>query len=80
MAEPLSIEDRVLLVLENMVLQGHDITSESTWDDMGLDSLDKVEVTMDLEDEFYIDIPDDALTYLDTFGETVEYITRRLAG
>lgn len=79
MSDPLSIEDRVQLVLENMVLQGHDILHTSTFSDMGLDSLDKVEACMDMEDEFNIEIPDDAMTYLDTFGELVEYITRRLA-
>lgn len=79
MADPLSIDDRVLLVLENMVLQGHDITNNSTFEDMGLDSLDKVEIFMDVEDEFNIDIPDAAISYIDTFGELAEYITRRLA-
>ena len=75
----LSIEDRVLLVLENMVLQGYDILETTTFEDMGFDSLDKVEACMELEDEFYIEIPDHAMELIDTFGELVEYINRRLA-
>lgn len=75
----LSIEDRVLLVLENMVLQGYDIVDATTFEDMGLDSLDKIEACMELEDEFYIEIPDHAMELIDTFGELVEYINRRLA-
>jgi acyl carrier protein len=75
----LSIEDRIGLILENMVLQGHDILPETTFEDMGLDSLDKVEACMDIEDEFNIEIPDDAMSYIDTFGELVEYVTRRVS-
>jgi acyl carrier protein len=79
MSEPLSVEDRILLVLENMVLQGHEILSDSTFDEMGLDSIDKIEACMDVEDEFNIDIPDFAMEMIDTFGELVEYVTRRLS-
>jgi acyl carrier protein len=79
MTDQLSVEDRVMLVLENMVLQGHDILNETTFEEMGLDSLDKIEACMDIEDEFNIDISDDAMEMLDTFGELVEYINRRLA-
>jgi acyl carrier protein len=78
MVEKLSVEDRIMLVLENIVLQGYDILNDTTFEDMGLDSLDKVEACMDIEDEFNIDIPDEVMEYLDTFGELVEYINRRL--
>lgn len=79
MSDALNIEDRIQLVLENMVLQGYDILSQSTFDDMGLDSLEKVEAFMDIEDEFNLDIPDEVIELIDTFGEIVEYINRRLA-
>lgn len=69
-----TIEDRVSLVLENMVLQGYEITENTTFEDMGLDSLDKIELCMELEDEFDIEIPDDAMTYIDTYGELVQFI------
>lgn len=78
MPDPLSIADRVLLVLENLVLSGLEITETSTWTDMGLDSLDKIELLMDLEDEFNIVIPDDVMVYLEDFGETIQYIERQL--
>jgi acyl carrier protein len=78
MIEKNTIEDRVLLVLENIVLQGYEITEDTTFPDMGLDSLDKIELCMDLEDEFGIEIPDDAMGYIDTFGELVEFISRQV--
>lgn len=78
MIEKNTIEDRVGIVLENVVLHGYDITPQSTFEDMGLDSLDKIELMMDLEDEFRIEIPDAASPYIDTYGELIEYISRRL--
>jgi acyl carrier protein len=74
--EELSIEDRVSRILENIVLQGYPIDSLSTWEEMGLDSADKIEMMMDMEEEFGIDIPDEAMELIDTFSELVEYITR----
>lgn len=74
--EELSIEDRVVKLLENLVLQGFNIDKDSTWTDMGLDSLDKIEMMMDMEDEFQIDISDDAMELIDTVSELIEFITR----
>ena len=45
-------------------------------DDMGADSLDLVEVVMELEDEFGIEIPDEESENLNTFEEIVEYISK----
>lgn len=73
-----SVQDRVVKTLEDIALQGHEILPNSTWEEMGLDSLDKVEVMMDLEDEFGIEIPDEVMSYLDNVEEIVEYITRTL--
>jgi hypothetical protein len=56
--EELTLRDRVVLLLENLVMQGFDIQDASTWTEMGLDSLDKIEMMMDMEDEFSISIPD----------------------
>lgn len=78
MIERNTVEERVKIVMENIVLQGYEINDTSTFYDMGLDSLDKIELCMDLEDEFRIEIPDDAMPYIDTYGEIVQYILTRL--
>jgi acyl carrier protein len=43
-------------------------------EDLGADSLDVVEMLMSVEDEFGIEIPDDAIEGLKTIGNFVEYI------
>lgn len=43
-------------------------------EELGADSLDMVEVIMDLEDEFGISIPDEAIPNLKTIKDLVDYI------
>ena len=45
-------------------------------DDLGADSLDVVELIMDLEDEFGISISDEAAAELYTVGRIVEYLEK----
>ena len=42
--------------------------------DLGADSLDLVELTMELEDKFGIEIPDEEAEKLNTVNEIIEYI------
>ncbi|EMG47830.1 nuo-12 Acyl carrier protein [Candida maltosa Xu316] len=65
------------------LLEGYDkvdsskgeITDASSFtSDLGLDSLDVVEVVMELEHEFNIQIPDNEADSLKTVGQTIDYI------
>jgi len=47
--------------------------------DLGADSLDIVELVMELEDEFDIDIPDDAAEKISTVGQAIEFIDKAKA-
>ncbi len=44
-------------------------------DDLGADSLDQVELVMAFEEEFGIEIPDEAAEKITTVGSAVKYIT-----
>ena len=48
-------------------------------DDLGADSLDTVELVMAFEEEFDIEIPDDAAEHIQTVGDAVSYIEKNAA-
>ncbi len=43
-------------------------------EDLGADSLDVVELLMSIEDEFSVEIPDEAIETIKTIGDVVKYI------
>lgn len=50
------------------------VEAASFIDDLGADSLDQVELVMAFEEEFGIEIPDDAAEHITTVGSAVKYI------
>ncbi len=70
------ITDRVKkIVVEHLnVDEGKVVNDASFIDDLGADSLDTVELVMAFEEEFDIEIPDDAAETIQTFGDAVKFI------
>ncbi len=55
------------------------ITRQSSFvNDLGADSLDTVELVMEIEDAFDLSIPDDAAEKIQTVGEAIKYIEDNL--
>ncbi|WP_341760018.1 acyl carrier protein [Candidatus Endowatersipora endosymbiont of Watersipora subatra] len=50
------------------------IEAASFIDDLGADSLDTVELVMAFEEEFGVEIPDDAAETIQTVGDAVKYL------
>ncbi|MEE2706326.1 MAG: acyl carrier protein [Planctomycetota bacterium] len=71
-----SVEERVIdIVAEQLGADKEKITVETHFvNDLGADSLDTVELVMELEEEFDISIPDDAAEKIQTIGEAVKHI------
>jgi acyl carrier protein len=71
-----SVKERVIdIVAEQLGVDKDKITTETSFvNDLGADSLDTVELVMELEEEFDINIPDDAAEKIQTVGQAVEYI------
>lgn len=68
------------IVVEQLNVAADDVTEEASFiDDLGADSLDIVELVMALEEEYDIDIPDEAAEKIQTVGDAVSYITERTA-
>jgi acyl carrier protein len=53
-----------------------DADTASFIEDLGADSLDTVELVMAFEEEFGIEIPDDAAESIVTVGDAVKYIDK----
>ncbi len=63
------------ILAEQLDLEPDKLTMETDIaEDLGADSLDVVEMLMSIEDEFDVEIPDDAIDKLKTIGDVVEYI------
>lgn len=55
------------------------VESASFIDDLGADSLDTVELTMSFEEEFGVEIPDDAAETIQTVGDAIKFISEKTA-
>lgn len=68
------------LVAEGLAVEESEITDASNFaDSLGADSLDLVEMTLEIESEFHIEIPDEEAKTLVTFGELVKYVISKVS-
>ena len=72
----MSIEERVQkIVCEQLGVSAEEVKSEASFiDDLGADSLDTVELVMAFEEEFEIEIPDDAAEKIQTLQDAINFI------
>ena len=70
------VYDRVKkIVIDRLGVEEAEVTLEANFkDDLGADSLDVVELVMELEDEFDLEISDEDAEKVTTVGEVVKYI------
>lgn len=82
MANQEEITTRVTaLVVDHLGVDAGEVTAESSFiDDLGADSLDIVELVMAFEEEFGVEIPDDAAEKITKVGDAVAYISEHQAG
>lgn len=63
------------IIVDRLGVEESQVTPEATFkDDLGADSLDVVELVMELEDEFDMEISDEDAEKISTVGDVVEYI------
>jgi acyl carrier protein len=69
------------IVIEQLTVENpDDVTLAANFqNDLGADSLDTVELVMALEEEFDIEIPDEAAENIATVGDAVQYIQDKQA-
>lgn len=78
----MSVEDRVKKVLAEILgVNETELKRDSRFvEDLGVESLDTVEIVAAMEEEFNIEIPDEDAERNVTVGQTIDYIENRLKG
>ena len=68
------------IVVEHLGADEGKVTEDASFiDDLGADSLDTVELVMAFEEEFNVEIPDDAAEKIQTVGDAVNFIKENAA-
>ena len=63
------------IIVDKLGVDESQVTPEATFtNDLGADSLDTVELIMELEKEFNITIPDDQAEKITTVGDAISYV------
>jgi acyl carrier protein len=66
------------IVVEHLGVEADKVTEKASFiDDLGADSLDTVELVMAFEEEFGIEIPDDAAEKIQTVGDAIKFIEKQ---
>ncbi|GHF24330.1 MULTISPECIES: acyl carrier protein [Streptomyces] len=76
MVNTTDILDALAKIVEEVTgIDSADVTTEKSFtDDLDIDSLSMVEITVQLEDTFEVQIPDDQAAKLRTVGDAVSYV------
>lgn len=68
------------LIVDQLGVDADNVTPDAHFiDDLGADSLDTVELVMAFEEEFDLEIPDEDAEKLETVGNAIDYLNKRLA-
>jgi acyl carrier protein len=63
------------IVVEHLGVEPEKVTESASFiDDLGADSLDNVELVMAFEEEFGVEIPDDAAEKISTVADAIRFI------
>ena len=63
------------IICEQLEIDSHLVTEDASISgDLGADSLDLVDLSMSIEEEFNLEVPDDVLDHVRTVGDIVKYI------
>lgn len=62
------------IVAEGLGVDVAELTEETTFESLGADSLDLMDMVMSFEDEFTVEIDTEAIGDLKTIGDVVKYI------
>jgi len=72
----MAVADKVKeIIVKQLGVNPDEVTEDASFiDDLGADSLDTVELVMELEKEFGMEIPDDEANNIRSVGDAIKYI------
>ena len=75
------ISDKIkAIICDQLMVNPEEVNDESSFvEDLGADSLDTVELIMEFEDEFGIEISDEQAEQISTVAEAIAYLEKLLA-
>ena len=63
------------IICEQLEIDSHLVTEDASISgDLGADGLDLVDLSMSIEEEFNLEVPDDVLDHVRTVGDIVKFI------
>ena len=69
------IAEKIILNISNKLgVSTNEVSLESSFKSVGIDSLDGVEIIVDTENEFNINVPDNRLMTFQTVGILIDYV------
>ncbi|MBL4578623.1 MAG: acyl carrier protein [Flavobacteriales bacterium] len=77
----LDVESKIRSIIAGIIgVDESKITPEANFkNDLGLNSLDMVEIIVELENEFKMPIPDQGVENIKTVGEAIDYVEKKLS-
>lgn len=69
------LEKVIAIVAEGLGVEAGNLNAETTFESLGADSLDLMDMVMNFEDEFGVEIDADSMGALKTIGDVVDYLT-----
>ncbi len=76
----MAVADKVKeIIVKQLGVNPDEVTEDASFiDDLGADSLDTVELVMELEKEFNMEIPDDDANNIRSVGDAIKYIDEKV--
>ena len=73
------LEKITQILVETANVDADKVTKEATLkEDLGIDSLDSVEMVLELENEFDVKLDDDEIAHLVTVGDVVDLVSAKM--